>query len=52
MIDTDLLEHIEDDLYVTIIRDCQFVRIHRDDMTTQERRAAYCSMFNPCDLSA
>jgi len=48
MIEPDLKEHIEDDLKVNAIRDGKLVEVSWNDLTEDERRAAYVAMFDPC----
>ncbi len=48
MIEPDLKEHIEDDLKVNAVRDGKLIEVFWNDLTEDERRAAYVAMFDPC----
>ncbi|HYU72013.1 MAG TPA: hypothetical protein VEL31_04985 [Ktedonobacteraceae bacterium] len=48
LIETDLKEHIEDDLKANAVRDGKLVEVAWNDLTEDERRAAYVALFDPC----
>ncbi len=48
LMETDLEQHIEDDLEVNAIRDGKLVQVYWNALTEDERRAAYVATFHPC----
>jgi hypothetical protein len=48
IIETDLVQHIEDDITVNAIRDGKLVEVFWNNLTEDEQRAAYVAMFDPC----
>lgn len=46
----DLTSHIEDDLIVNAIRNGHLVPMRWNDLTPEERLAAYAATFNPCGI--
>ncbi|HYU72388.1 MAG TPA: hypothetical protein VEL31_06880 [Ktedonobacteraceae bacterium] len=48
LIETDLQAHVEDDIKVNAVRDGKLVEVSWNDLTEDERRAAYVATFHPC----
>ncbi len=44
--DTDIAVHVEDDVMVTRIIDGKQVLVRWNDLPEDQRRAAYCNIFN------
>ena len=44
--ESDLLQHVEDDIKVNAIRDGRLVEVSWNDLTPEERRAANAVMFD------
>lgn len=44
--ESDLKQHVEDDIKVTAIRDGNLTEVFWNELTEDEKRAAYCNMFS------
>lgn len=48
VLDSDLIQHIEDTPLFMIIRDHHFVELPWNFLTDEERHAIYVNVFSPC----
>ncbi len=48
IIEPDLQVHVEDDITVHAIHDGKLIEVFWNDLTEDERRAAYVALFDPC----